>query len=234
MKNQSLPGNNLSMAAVDYLYLLDRGYPQRSVLKLCGDRYQLTAVERSILYRGISPAKEALLREQKLVQPSEVAGQELHIDGHNVLLTIGSYLNGNLVFISNDGMLRDASEIHGKAFKETLLDKSVLLMFSWIQSIRPDSLSFYFDAPVSNSGQLCFKINELLAHYNYKGSAQAFRSPDHQLRSLPAGILASSDTGIINHTKREVIDVPLHVLKYHYSKSFYSVRTLLSTNQPVD
>lgn len=230
MKKPNLLTTNFPKAASDYLYLLERGYPQRSVLKLCGDRYQLSAVERSVLYRGISRSHEALKREQKLVQAVELNGKELHIDGYNILLTLGSYLNGNLVFTSNDSMLRDASEIHGKAFREALLDKSILLLFSWLESKNPDMLNFYFDAPVSNSGQLCFKINQLISHYGFAGHAQTYRSPDFHLRTVSDGILATSDTGIIDHSKVNIIDLPLHVLQHHYSKSFFSVKTLLEVN----
>ena len=53
-------------AVADYQFLLDQKYPQKSVLKLVGDRYALSAIERSILYRGISARNDAEFRRSKL------------------------------------------------------------------------------------------------------------------------------------------------------------------------
>ncbi len=142
-------------AVTDYLLLLERHYPQSSVLKMVGDRYKLSSVERSLLYRGIAARDEAMKREEKLAEPLLIKGNELHIGGYNLLITIGSYLNGNLVFVSNDSVLRDASEIHGKVFRTQLFDKAIQLLFAWLDSARPASVDFYFDEPVSHSGDLC-------------------------------------------------------------------------------
>jgi len=41
-------------AVCDYRYLLGHGYPQKSILKLVGDRYALPSHERVMLYRGLA------------------------------------------------------------------------------------------------------------------------------------------------------------------------------------
>ena len=93
----------------DYLYLLEKNYPQKGIIKLIGDRYALSGTERTMLYRGIATRENCLARKQKLALVKELKKASLYIDGYNVMITIGSYLNGNTVYISNDHILRDAS-----------------------------------------------------------------------------------------------------------------------------
>jgi len=226
MKKSIFENPGFIHAAHDYLYFLERGYPQGTILKITGDRYKLSNVERSALYRGISVRSEAQKRKERLTDPSLVKGNILHIDGFNIVLTIGSYLNGNLVFICNDSIIRDASEIHGKAFREHLINKALLLLFSYLHYLRPGIVNFYWDSPVSHSGQISHKVNELLAYYRFDGHSATFQSPDFQLKSVTEGILATSDTGIIDRCKQSIFDLSGHVLKYHYNKDLKDIRTL--------
>jgi len=226
LKNKGID-RNFSNAAKDYLYLLEHKYPQKSILRLIGDRYALSSVERSVLYRGISSSAESCRRAEKLANSDELHGTHLHIDGYNVLITIGSYLNGNLVFISTDKLLRDASEIHGKAFRNELFNKAILLIFSYLQTNLPATVNFYFDKPVSHSGTLCEKINILLEHYKLNGSAITLASPDHILKTIDCGLIATSDSSIIDRSKTRIIDLPKAVLQFHYKKAFPDVSDFL-------
>ena len=77
-------------AAKDYFYLAQKGYPPRGFLQLVGDRYELTSLERTMLYRGIAPGIIAEQRKQKLSGLDAIQNQELFIDGFNVILTISA------------------------------------------------------------------------------------------------------------------------------------------------
>lgn len=222
LKNTGI-GKNFTEAAKDYLYLLGRKYSQRSILKLIGDRYALSSVERSVLYRGISSLEESRRKAVELAVPDELKNSELHIDGYNVLFTIGSYLNGNLVYISTDGFLRDASEIHGKAFRKELFNKAILLTFSYLQVNTPASVNFYFDKPVSHSGALSEKIRILIEHYGMKGSATTLSSPDHFLKTIDTGLIATSDSSIIDRCITRIIDLSKVVIQFHFKKDFLDV-----------
>ncbi len=90
-----------SEAASDYLFLLEKQYPKKSILKLVGDKYQLTGEERSVLFRGIHQPELCELRKNKLVTTLE-SSKPLFVDGYNVIRTIGSYLLGKTVFYSTD------------------------------------------------------------------------------------------------------------------------------------
>ncbi|VAW29398.1 hypothetical protein MNBD_BACTEROID07-1178, partial [hydrothermal vent metagenome] len=93
-------------AVCDYRYLLGHGYPQKSILKLVGDRYALPSHERVMLYRGLAREQQVKVRQQKFISDIP-AHAEVTLDGFNVCRTVGSYLNGNPVFVGMDGYLRD-------------------------------------------------------------------------------------------------------------------------------
>lgn len=214
------PSHQFCEAAGDYLYMLDRGYPQKAILKIIGDRYSLSGVERSMLYRGISACANAANRRKKISVASVLPGSHLHIDACNVLITIGSYLNGSVVFISNDGMLRDASEIHGKVFRSELVLKSLEMIVSFCADNKPKSVNFYIDSPVSYSGMVASTIRQLLDRNLLSGSAETFHSPDFILKNIVNGIIASSDTIIMDHTTCKIVDLPYLILKERFNPPF--------------
>lgn len=218
---------NFLEAASDYLFLLNRQYPQSSLVKLVGDRYQLNGNERSMIYRGIYSTTAACKRQEKRAAPTGIHGQEITIDACNVLITTGSYLNGNIVFISNDHFLRDASEIHGKVFRTDLTDRSLTLLIDFLITHKPGEIRFFIDSPVSYSGQLAMKINKLMSEHNLKGLAETHPSPDFMLKATETGILATSDSAIIDKTQLPVLDLPYHVLMHHFTPDFIDLTAII-------
>ena len=101
--------DDLLTAAREYLWMLTRGYPQKGSLKLVGDKFMLSRDMRQILYRGICSEERAAERIGKI--GSIRKGDLVLVDTYNVLFTINNYLLGKPLFISNDGMLRDAGEM---------------------------------------------------------------------------------------------------------------------------
>jgi hypothetical protein len=216
--------DNFTEAAMDYLYLLNRNYPQKALVKLIGDRYQLSGTERSMLYRGICTTFQAASRSIRLVEPQALKSQWISIDAYNVLISIGSYLNGNMVFISSDHLLRDASEIHGKEFRTELLQRALKLTFSFLVHCEPTGLNFFIDSPVSHSGKLCAQINQLIEESNLHGSAETHPSPDYLLKNLYQGIIATTDSTIIDNSSLPVFDLARHVLEHYFDPLFPDLR----------
>ncbi len=220
---KSLP-INFGDAATDYLYFLDRRYPQKASLKLIGDRYRLSGIERSMLFRGISTSGIARTRNKKLVSDECVSGNWLMIDVYNTLITLGSYLNGNVVFISNDGIIRDASEVHGKIFRSELLQRSVNLLFGYLCHKRPKGIRFFIDSPISFSGLLAEQLNKKLNEVGIEGNAELHHSADYQLTHLVSGILATSDSNILDKTSLPALDLAGTVLYFHFEPDLYDLR----------
>lgn len=218
--------DNFRNAASDYMMMLSKDYPQKAILKLIGDRYRLSGTERSMLFRGITKVLSARERQLKICKTGQLSGQSLIIDAYNVLITIGSYLNGNTVFISNDNLLRDASEIHGKVFRTEIVHRAIKLFFGFIASTQISEVNFLVDSPVSHSGKLCSDLNALLLESGLKGSAITVQSPDFHLKGMTDGIIATSDSAVIDKTQRPIIDLPFHVLKFHFDPDFIDLRAL--------
>jgi len=117
-------------ALKDYLFLLEKKYPQKAVLKLVSDKYGLNTYERSMLFRGVVTKEDIEKRKQLESLP---AGQNLFVDGFNVLRTVASYFLGRPVYIAMDGFLRDASELHGKPLKVEFREKALNLVLDVIR-----------------------------------------------------------------------------------------------------
>lgn len=216
--------DSFSEAASDYLYLLNRNYPQKALIKLIGDRYKLSGTERSMLYRGICTTLQASSRSKRLVEPQALKSQWVSIDAYNVLISIGSYLNGNMVFISSDHLLRDASEVHGKTLGNELMQRALYLTFSYLVHCKPSGLNFFIDSPVSHSGKLCAQINQIIAESSLQGSAETHPSPDYLLKNLHQGIIATSDSTIVDNSSLPVFDLARHVLEHHFEPVFPDLR----------
>ena len=101
MINNNYLSKNFGNAVKDYYYLLGRDYPQKATIKLIGDRYRLTGIERSVLLRGIVKKEIAFERKKKILKELTISNRQLIIDCYNVLITINTYLNGNFIYISN-------------------------------------------------------------------------------------------------------------------------------------
>lgn len=211
----------------DYYFLLNKKYPQKAIIKLIGDRYKLSGVERTMLYRGVFSLDDCTHRKAKICDI--LKQQKITIDTFNVLITIGSYLNGNVLFIGNDGILRDAAEIHGKIYRTDLLKCSFNLLFQYLNQFGILQADFYIDKPVSFSGQLRLILEEELQKHHISGCAKLYKSPDFYLKNVTEGIIASSDSVVINKAKTMVFDLAYHVLTHHFQPKFVIIDNLIKT-----
>lgn len=69
--------------------------------------------------------------------------------------------------------------------------------------MKPHHTLFLFDAPISKSGKLAQEVRDSLKKENLSGDAQALRVPEEILIGFP-GVLATSDTAIIDQSKKVV------------------------------
>ena len=211
----------------DYRYLLDRDYPQKSTIKLVGDKYQLTGEERSILYRGISSGRSAEIRNAKL--SPVLQGENIYIDTYNILFTLANYLNGRPVFIADDGFLRDAGELRGRISKKKLLKQTVVLMEDFMANNRGHRYFLYLDQPVSNSGKLAASINSFLSGKHIEGLARTCDSPDFNIirEAQERDLVCTSDSVIIEKSKAPVYDLSRQLLTTRYQHEFVRLSDFL-------
>jgi len=208
----------------DYLYLLEKGFPQKGILKLIGDRYALSGTERTMLYRGLTTRRNILHRKNKSAFVKDVKRNTLAIDGYNVMITVGNYLNGNTVYISNDNFLRDAAEMHGKVFRKVLMDKVLTMLLEDLKYLGISNSLIYFDKPVSKSGELASKVSARMRDMYIPGYAETADSPDYLLKQAVDGFIATSDSSIIDKCPLKTFDLARHVISKNFKPELIDLR----------
>jgi len=198
-------------AAMDFRYLLDRGYPRRASLDLIGNRYQLDSDERHLLHRGIFSKKDSLSRLKKKIPLKELKNKTIAIDGYNVLITLEAGLSGRPLILGDDGFIRDISGLSKNYKPSKKTEEALNLIFEILIKFKPNYILFLFDSPISRSGELAREVRESLSKKNLQGSALVLKVPESILIGFK-GVVASSDTAIIDHSKA-VIDLAGDILK---------------------
>lgn len=217
---------DFTKAAVDYYYLAQRGYPHRGFLELVGNRYALSNSERSMLYRGIVADDIARLRQSKKITR---IGKEmiLHIDCLNVITTVSSYLLGLPVFISLDSILRDASLKRGKLEKNPKLAESINLIMGFLSDQPADKAIFYID----EAGEITEKIVRMLPELFSDGSQtyemKVVKDADLLLLDALEGVVCTSDSEIIDHSKCRIFDLARQTLENAFQPLFLDLKNLI-------
>ncbi len=229
-----MPEGELKEAIKDYRFLLNRKYSRKAGLKIVGDRYMLSREQRSILYRGVSEEISAGLRKSKLTGiPRE---KKVYIDTYNVLFTIGNYLNGRPVFLSDDGFLRDAGELRGRFTSKKLLQRIVRLLYDFFDKNEGNDYINFIDKPVSNSGSLAKEMNTFFRKNDIKGYAETCDSPDHRIinYALPADVVCTSDSLIIDEVDCAVFDLSFHLINENFHPQIMDIGELGNGDQVRD
>src|SRR5690606_19606795 len=101
-------------AAVEELsWLWTRGYADVSSLKLVGDRHRLTTRQRLAVARAACSDAQRSRRQRHCVGADALAGQDLWIDGFNVLTSVEAALAGGVILQARDETYRDMASMHG-------------------------------------------------------------------------------------------------------------------------
>ena len=204
-------------ACKDYAFLRNRGYPDRTAVKLVGDRYRLSREERNILYRGIGSEEESERRRRR--KTDEAVGR-LHIDGYNVLFTIHNYRMGRPLFLSTDGFLRDVGEIHGRLKEQEHITELFDLVFNYLRETDSGPFRILLDEQMSFSKDHRRTGRELISRYGLNGDCLRMGSVDRELQSVESGCIASSDSTIIDRARVLVFDLSYAVISKAYRASF--------------
>lgn len=187
----------LKEAAADLRFLLNRGYPRAAGLTLVGNRYNLDRIGRQVLQRGVFASEQAGRRRAKLTGLGDLLGQDLGVDGHNVLITLECACRGLPLVAADDGFIRDVAEI-SRAYRASADTDWVLnLVGRYLSRFPIGAVTIFFDAPMSRSGELAQHTQEIWAAAGVAVTARAVPVPERQLLVFP-GPVATSDTHLID------------------------------------
>ncbi len=194
--------STLNEAVTDLSYLLSKGYSDRSSLKLVGDRYKLHRRQRQALLRASCGDMAKHSRPLKNFAPDQIHGKIMAVDAYNLLIFVESVLAGGIVIRCRDGCFRDIASIHGnyRKMEETLA--ALLLMGEVMESLKPEYVHWFLDAPVSNSGRLKGYMEEVAQQQDFIWKITLANNPDRVLVQREDWIVVSSDGWVIDHAER--------------------------------
>jgi len=222
----------LYQAAADFFFLLNKSYPRAAALDLVGNRHDLDALERMLLSRGLFAQQEALGRLKKREKGSCWQQELLVVDGHNVQITIESYLEGRPLLKANDGALRDLAGLSSRYRMTETSNMAVDMVFRFFEKFPPAEVLFLFDEPMSRSGELAAVYRNRLVKVGIPGGAKAVPVPEREF-PYDRCVAASSDRALIDFSTRWM-DLACRVIEYFGSPPItvdFSRITLASSAQ---
>jgi len=191
----------LRVAVAELSWLLGRGYQMKSALKLVGDRHNLRERQRLAVSRAACAAEDCARRQASLVGEADVAGEGLIVDGFNLIILLEAALSGGVLVRGRDGCVRDLSSVHGsyRAVEET--ERAILLAGEALGRLKPSSVLWLLDSPVSNSGRLAARVREVAARRNWPWEVRVEFNPDHDIVNSDR-VAVTSDSNVLDNVTR--------------------------------
>jgi hypothetical protein len=195
----------LRQAVADLSWLLSRAYATPSAVKIVGDRYGLSARQRTAVTRCACGDEARSARLGKQVALAAARGREVLIDGYNVLTTIEVALGGGWILAARDTAFRDMASIHGSYRKVEETRPAIELLGRTLADAGVARVVLYLDQPVSNSGRLKGIINEIAAARSWPWEVRIVANPDRDLIAAEGdAIIASADSVVMDGCARWV------------------------------
>ncbi len=191
----------LRQAAGDLSWLLSRGYSPVAAATLVGDHFRLTVRQRQAVQRAACADAALAWRQAHCVPPGAIAGQELDIDGFNLLMTIEAALGGAVVLVCRDGCCRDLASMHGSYRRVDESLPALTAIGESLAELRAGACRWLFDRPVSNSGRIGQLAAALAEARSWPWRFELCASPDAVLRASPR-IVVSADSAVLDGCQR--------------------------------
>lgn len=187
-------------AVHDLSWLLTKGYGEKSATQLVGNRYRLNVRQQKALTR-MAASKEAVAnRKSKALAPSDLIGKSIAIDGFNLLIWLESALSGAYVFHCLDSAFRDIGGVHGSYKSVEKTQMAIALVGQVLANLGIESVHWYLDQPVSNSGRLKGKLMNLATTKGYNWEVSLVYNPDKVLVES-TDVVISSDSWVLDETE---------------------------------
>jgi hypothetical protein len=193
----------LRAAVADLCWLLDHGYATPSASELVGNRHNLTSRQRMAIARCACSAEAAQQRRRRQLAPEFVRGQELWLDGYNVLTVLESALAGGVVLVGRDGCCRDIAGIHRRYRKVNETIPGLRLVGETTAAWGVAGCCWWLDQPVSNSGRLKTLIHEQAAAAGWNMTVELDFNPDRRLYQSRQ-VIATSDGVVLDRCQHWV------------------------------
>jgi len=193
----------LRAATSDLCWLLSRGYAVHSALELVGNRHTLRHRQRLAVGRCACAGDLLVRRREHCVLPDALRGQELWLDGYNVLMVLEAALGGGVVLVGRDGCCRDLLGIHGSYRRVQETVPALRLIGELTREWGVNGCRWWLDQPVSNSGRLKALILEVASDCGWNWQVDLVMNPDDVLAES-SHVVATADSAILDQCARWV------------------------------
>lgn len=192
---------SLRQAVGDLCWLQDRGYGIASTTELVGDRYHLTRRQRVAVARCACSTEAGSRRKARAVAPAQLRGQELWLDGFNVLTAVETALGGGVILIGRDGACRDVAGVYAHYHRVAETVPALKAIGAVAAQCEVSRCCWWLDSPVNNSGRLKAIIQEVAAAAGWPWQVELVINPDRVLSNTDR-IVSSSDHVILDRCQR--------------------------------
>lgn len=228
-KLEDIPG--IESALRDYFDLLNRAYPEKRTRLLVADRYRLDRSMRTLLFRGVFPDRVNLYRSSRRKKPPFPASTLLSVDFLNVVLVLMNYLYGRGVFISSDGFVRDEGENFKRFDSSDILFRSLHLLRDVLPRLGIGGCRFFVDRnPALIIPPELRDRDFLKASLGVPGMETTVTLSDHvdrELIALGEGLIASSDSRILDRTPLPTMDLAGFILREAFETGLPNILSIL-------
>jgi len=187
----------LKIAQAELRFLLDRDYPPKSAGAYVGNHHQLSVRQRLALSRCTASSHRLKIREEKMLSAKIINGRTVYVDGFNQIIVLEVALSGGMLFIGQDGCIRDLAELRGSYRLIPVTGTAIELIRNSLLELRAAKAVFLLDEPVSNSGRL--KTLIMNAGWPIPAEVRIVKSPDSELKRLHCVI--TGDSAILDACK---------------------------------
>jgi hypothetical protein len=187
----------LRQATSDLCWLLDHGYGIGCSTELVGDRYHLARRQRIAIARCACSKAAKERRQAHCVQMAQLRGQELWLDGFNVLTAVETALGGGVILIGRDGCCRDVAGVYARYRKVEETLPALRAIGQMAAQYEVSQCHWLLDSPVNNSGRLKGIIQEAAVETGWPWEVELVLNPDRVL-SVTDQIVSSSDHAILD------------------------------------
>ena len=92
-------------------YLISEGYDLKQASTFVGNHFMFSERQRLALMRSVAKKEQLKVRKEK--EKNRVFGEEVWIDGFNIIITLEVMLSDSILFLCQDGTIRDLAALRG-------------------------------------------------------------------------------------------------------------------------
>jgi hypothetical protein len=169
----------LREAGEELYYFINRGYQIKPASTFVGNHHLLSERQRLALVRSISP--KGSIEERVAKEVHELKDSVVYIDTFNTVITLEIAFSGSTLLSCMDGTIRDLAGLRGTYRIIDKTDMAIEAIRKVLEAEGVKEVHFMIDAPISNSGRLSSKIEDMFAGSSVKTECEVIFDVDKSM-----------------------------------------------------